>query len=118
MTNSGVPPRRAHHTAVWTGNEMLMYGGKDAEYFGDTWSYVPDAGVFRVTAIVRNSGSITVSFDSLPGRRCTLWYSDTMAPGSWQNTGAAALNGTGGPLSFLQPIPAAPRRFYRVQGEL
>jgi hypothetical protein len=97
---------------------MLVFGGIDSDRFGDTWSYVPDAGAFRVTSIIRNSGSITISFDSLPGRRCTLWYSDTMAAGSWQNTGAPALAGTGGPLSFLQPIPAASRRFYRVQGEL
>lgn len=38
MSNHGAPPARALHTAVWTGQEMIIWGGVDLntnKHFGD-----------------------------------------------------------------------------------
>jgi hypothetical protein len=40
MTTSGAPAQRALHTAVWTGNEMLIWGGGNNNVFlNDTAAY-------------------------------------------------------------------------------
>jgi hypothetical protein len=40
MTTSGAPGQRALHTAVWTGNEMLIWGGANsATNLNDTAAY-------------------------------------------------------------------------------
>ena len=53
----GTPPAaREYHTAVWTGSEMLVFGGylwgpygaTNAGYFSDTWSYYPYAAPLRI----------------------------------------------------------------------
>jgi hypothetical protein len=41
-TTSGAPTGRYYHTAVWTGSEMIVWGGSSSggdQY--DTWSYTP-----------------------------------------------------------------------------
>ncbi|MBI4711907.1 MAG: hypothetical protein HY762_01170 [Planctomycetes bacterium] len=40
---SGAPKQRQRHSAVWTGQKMIIYGGYggDDEYFGDAWEYTP-----------------------------------------------------------------------------
>jgi hypothetical protein len=43
---NGAPPARRLHTAVWTGAEMILFGGANGTgdgsvSFGDTWSYTP-----------------------------------------------------------------------------
>jgi N-acetylneuraminic acid mutarotase len=40
---SGAPAARAGHTAVWTGSEMIIWGGDGDgyDYFNDTWAYTP-----------------------------------------------------------------------------
>jgi hypothetical protein len=42
MTTSGAPAARQGHNAVWTGSEMIVFGGynSDATY-GDTFAYSP-----------------------------------------------------------------------------
>jgi hypothetical protein len=45
-TNPNIPPR-GHHRALWTGTQMLIFGGTDklftssAKYFNDGWVYTP-----------------------------------------------------------------------------
>ena len=41
MTTSGAPVARYKHTAVWTGSEMIVWGGFGGSNFNDTWSYTP-----------------------------------------------------------------------------
>ena len=41
MSTSGAPNGRMEHTAVWTGNEMLIWGGYNDNRFNDTFSYTP-----------------------------------------------------------------------------
>ena len=41
ITTSGAPAARYLHTAVWTGNTMIILGGIGSSYFNDTFSYTP-----------------------------------------------------------------------------
>ena len=41
MTTSGAPAARVRHTAVWTGSEMIVWGGYSGVFFNDTWSFTP-----------------------------------------------------------------------------
>jgi hypothetical protein len=43
VTAFGAPSRRTGHTAVWTGSEMIVFGGFAAGpfFFNDTFSYTP-----------------------------------------------------------------------------
>jgi hypothetical protein len=42
----GAPSARQSHVAVWTGSEMLVWGGYAGDYFTDTWSYTPGKAMF------------------------------------------------------------------------
>ena len=46
MTTTGAPAARGYHTAVWTGSEMIVWGGYYNNYFNDTWSYTPGLVMF------------------------------------------------------------------------
>ena len=42
MNISSPPPARYQASALWTGNEMIIFGGSGSTFpFGDTWSYSP-----------------------------------------------------------------------------
>ena len=41
LTTTGAPTPRYRHTAVWTGSEMIVWGGYNGIYFNDTISYTP-----------------------------------------------------------------------------
>ncbi len=42
MNISSPPPARYQPSAVWTGNEMIIFGGSGSTFpFGDTWTYSP-----------------------------------------------------------------------------
>lgn len=40
-SNIGTPVARSFHTAVWTGSEMIIFGGVGGAYLNDTFSYTP-----------------------------------------------------------------------------
>jgi N-acetylneuraminic acid mutarotase len=49
LTN-GAPASREYHTAVWTGSEMILFGGYgNGGCLSDTWSYYPYAPTVRIT---------------------------------------------------------------------
>jgi N-acetylneuraminic acid mutarotase len=63
-TGSNVPPGRAHHTAVWTGTEMIVWGGQDYENgnYNTGGRYNPSADSWTPTSTAANvptGGSIT-----------------------------------------------------------
>jgi hypothetical protein len=41
VSATGAPAARYQHTAVWTGSEMIVWGGYGGTNFNDTWSYTP-----------------------------------------------------------------------------
>ena len=123
-TASGAPAARRYNAAVWTGSGMLIWGGIGgagldvANYFNDTFSYTPDApnaDSFRITSAVLEGSDLLVSFPSVTGRSYTLWQSDTLAAGTWTDTGLSALPGTGATLTFTVLAPTPGHRFFRVQ---
>ena len=69
--------------------------------------------------LTRNGANLGFNFTTLPGFAYTLWQSDTMAPGSWTNTGQSPVFGNGTAKSFTLPAPnnTIPKRFYRVQAQ-
>ncbi len=52
-TSSGVPSGRAFHTAIWTGSEMIVWGGKDTDvyYLGSGGKYNPLTDSWLPTSI-------------------------------------------------------------------
>jgi hypothetical protein len=118
MTTSGAPAARRDHTAVWTGREMIVLGGRDStRSFSDTFSYTPGCEPFRITNAVLEGGALKLTFPAVPGRTYTLWRSDSLADGTWINTGLPALAGTGATLTFTIPVPNSARSFFRVQAD-
>lgn len=48
MTKDNAPAGRRHHSAVWTGQEMIIYGGENREQaFADAAAYDPNANRWR-----------------------------------------------------------------------
>lgn len=45
MDNTGAPSPRYMHSAVWTGNEMIVWGGMKKDSGIDSW--FDDGGVYR-----------------------------------------------------------------------
>jgi N-acetylneuraminic acid mutarotase len=41
MSSTDTPSPRSGHKAVWTGNEMIVWGGINSGYPTDTWVYTP-----------------------------------------------------------------------------
>lgn len=48
ISNTGAPPARSRHTAVWTGTEMIVFGGigEHSEYLDDGGRYNPATDVW------------------------------------------------------------------------
>lgn len=45
-TSVSAPSARFLHTGVWTGSEMLIWGGYDGSYFNDTFIYTPSKKMY------------------------------------------------------------------------
>ena len=64
---------------------------------------------------VGGGGHLVISFPTVTGRPYTLWRSETMAEGTWTDTGLPAVVGTGATLSFTVPASAPGHRFFRAR---
>jgi N-acetylneuraminic acid mutarotase len=50
VPTNGAPAVRQHHTAVWTGSEIIVYGGQgDSGVLSETWSYYPYSPAVRIS---------------------------------------------------------------------
>jgi hypothetical protein len=69
---------------------------------------------FRLT---KNGANLGFNFTSANGVTYTLWQSDTLAAGSWTNTGLPAVTGDGTAKTMTLPAPntSVPKRYYRLQ---
>ena len=117
VTTTGAPAARRNHTAVWTGSEMIVWGGEADGGIQRHLQLHPRFWRLRITSVVLNGGNLTLSFPTMTGRTYTLWRSDTLADGTWTNTGLAALAGTGATLTFTVPATTPARRFFRVHAD-
>ena len=50
METIGAPAARGYHTAVWTGEEMLVWGGFGGDYLNDGGAYDPVSDSWRPIA--------------------------------------------------------------------
>ena len=78
---------------------------------------------FRITSVTRSGPggqNIALTFPGYPGATYRVQQSNTLAPGSWTETGITA-PGTGNPQTLTVPAAvtggAPGRRYYRVVGE-
>lgn len=86
-TSSGVPSARRYHTAVWTGSEMIVWGGSDGtSSLNSGGLYNPQTDTWRATSIV---GNIPLPRD----RHTAIWTGTRMIvwggshDGGYLNTG-------------------------------
>jgi N-acetylneuraminic acid mutarotase len=49
---TGVPLARSGHTAVWTGSEMILWGGQNGGYLDDGWRYSPSTDSWVPTTTI------------------------------------------------------------------
>ena len=70
ITNNQAPEGRYNHTGVWTGNEMVIWGGKGSDYFNSGGRYNPN----------NNSWSPTNSIGAPSARRShtAIWSGSEM----------------------------------------
>lgn len=87
-TGLGMPAPRAEHTAVWTGQEMMVWGGKLAggAYSGSGGRYNPDADAWQVVS--------TVNAPSGRSRHTAVWTGLEMIV--WGGFDGATYLGDGG----------------------
>jgi hypothetical protein len=88
VASTGVPLPRAWHTAVWTGSEMVVWGGsRSGTQFDDGWRYNPSSDSWVQTA---TSGA--------PAGRSShsaVWTSNEMVVWGGRGDGGGVLNSGG-----------------------
>ncbi len=94
MVSPGSPPsNRYEHSAVWTGDELIIWGGRNGgTYLGDGASYDPSVGVWSTIASAGIAGRVD---------HAAVWCDNTMviwggsAPGNtYYNTGSVYIPGS------------------------
>jgi N-acetylneuraminic acid mutarotase len=73
-STSNVPDARAHHTAVWTGSEMIVWGGLgDAGYLDTGGRYTPDTDSWTATNTANAPVGRTVHGAIWTGKEMIIW---------------------------------------------
>jgi N-acetylneuraminic acid mutarotase len=89
VATSGTPSRRGSHTAVWTGNEMIVWGGKFLSGSFLSGSFLNDGGRYNPMA----DSWTAVTTDGAPAGR---YYHSAVWTGSemivWGGFGDGILN--------------------------
>jgi hypothetical protein len=85
---ANVPSARYGHTLVWTGTEMIVWGGSGTTFLGTGGRYDPDADTWVATSTAGQAPAAR-AFHS------AVWTGDEMIVWGGQGQGAAYLN-TGG----------------------
>jgi len=91
-TAEGVATPRAKHTAVWTGSEMLVWGGSviqpSVQLLGDGFRYDPAADAW---SIMSSAGAPSPRHEHVAvwtGTEMILWGGRTLDPSGWLSDGA------------------------------
>jgi N-acetylneuraminic acid mutarotase len=113
LSMAGAAAKRHKHNAVWTGTEMIVCAGTDgSQAFVDTFSYLPAPLAFQVLTVAQQDRNLILRFPTSAGSTYTLWSSETLADGTWTDTGLPAIAGTGAILSFSVPTNAVSGLFH------
>ena len=107
LQTNGAPPARYLHTAVWTGREMIIFGGYDTVSLNDTWSYLPGPPFLSIQGA---GGDTLVSWVvSSPGYH--LQQSTNLSTTKWTDAAAPQnINGT----NQVTISPSTGNRFFRL----
>jgi N-acetylneuraminic acid mutarotase len=81
IPSAGAPAGRQTFTAVWTGSEMIIFGGYgDSGYMSDPWSYYPYAPAVRISKSGGTSADVAWPVWSSTLRLC---QTTNLAAGQW-----------------------------------
>ena len=76
-TTSNAPSPRSGHTAVWTGTEMIVWGGSDSTNLWDTGGrYNPATDSWRATSIINTPSSRVLHTAVWTGTEMIIWGGD------------------------------------------
>src|SRR2546422_6477564 len=88
MTSANAPAGRSGHTAVWTGSEMIVWGGRDADaFFSNGSKYNPSTDTWTAISSTNAPVARFVHTAVWTGTQMIIWGGD--------DSGINALN-TGG----------------------
>lgn len=73
-----------------------------------------DALTFNITSLEVAQGVATIRVAGIPGTAYQVESSETMAPASWSAVGDSQICPTAGIMTFTDPAPLPPGRFYRA----
>lgn len=75
MENTTIPSSRRYHTAIWTGAEMIIWGGSDGMIYFNTGSrFIPATGVWIPTSTGENVPSGRQSHTAIwDGSKMIIW---------------------------------------------
>jgi hypothetical protein len=115
-TGSGVPSGRIDHTAVWTGTELIVWGGISPAYTDTGGRYNPLTDTWHATSIGANTPTPRESHTAVwTGSEMVIWGGFT-SPSSYLDTGGryAPDSDSWTPTSTGANLPAARSRHTAV----
>jgi N-acetylneuraminic acid mutarotase len=89
--NATTPPARHYHTAVWTGTEMIVWGGAGPGLPNDGWRYDPSSNTWSPVMVTGAPAARVYHTAIWKGTELIVWGG---------NTGGLATN-TGGRIFLL-----------------
>ena len=112
---TGAPPVRDLHTAVWTGSEMVLFGGHVNNagvdsYLSDTWSYYPYAPAVRIS---RSSAPTALVAWPVWSSTLRLCQTTNLASGQWTTVTNAVTQV--GSENHVTLSPLSGKQFFRAQ---
>jgi N-acetylneuraminic acid mutarotase len=85
ITTNGAPSARSHHTAVWTGTEMIIWGGATRTATNDGGRYNPAANVWTVVTTNGAPGARSHHTAVWTGTEMIVWGGGTNGTGGRYN---------------------------------
>jgi hypothetical protein len=115
VPTNGAPVRRYGPTAVWTGNEMIIFGGGygfdyDRDYLSDTGSYYPYGPAVRISWFSPTGADVAWPVWSSTLRLC---QTTNLASGQWTTVTNAATQI--GAENHVTVSPLSGRQFFRAE---
>ena len=113
---AGVPSARMHHTAIWSGNAMIVWGGSTTTSFTGTTNtgsrYNPTANTWAVTSTGVNVPAVRAGHVALwTGTEMIVWGGHNTNSFDFLNSGGrynpASDSWTGTPVSAATPVARA-----------
>jgi hypothetical protein len=111
VPSTGGPAARADHTAVWTGSEMIVFGGQsNNDYLSDTWSYYPYAPAVRISRSSPTSADVAwpVWYPTLH-----LYQTTNLTAGQWTTVTNAVTQVDSENHVTVSPLSSS--QFFRVE---